>query len=156
MTRVVIWYIVVSGLAGCLLLVLIGYILSSILPPCPDHLLNRRRDVRKRTEEGADGDSDIYSLDSAVADAEMSRPGSTLWLYLLNNAGQLRLSFRTGCVLFSFGVTAKVIQMFFVFPAEELGMHEMLNLDWLYLVGGAILLLQPVLAWIVSRPFRIR
>jgi hypothetical protein len=86
LTRVMILHdaLVLTGceLLGSLLLVLLHRLIAQFFPRPPAGVYQRMFLAQQPpSEEQGDGMAAVYSLDSALMDAELERPGSTFWIY---------------------------------------------------------------------------
>jgi hypothetical protein len=70
------------GLLGSFFLLLLHHIIALNFPRPPAGVLQRTFIAQQPpSEEEGDGLAAIYSLDRAIMNAELDRPGSTFWLY---------------------------------------------------------------------------
>lgn len=132
--------ILAYGALGAAALLLIQWLASHLLPKLPYEVLESMRRVRQTTIDGEyQGDTDIYSLDRALMDAELERPGSTLRLYY--NQPTALFGRILGSLLVSFGITG------WLTGAAPYGWGIVLAL-----LAGIAFLVYPFLTWNSSRP----
>ena len=128
------------GVLGTIILLLLQWIVSWMLPRFPSEAVESLRTVERNMAGGEyEGDADIFNLDRALMEAELDHPGSSLRLYY--NQPMAIWSRFIGSILVSFTLTGLVLRA-----------YQFSCLSVLALLFGISFLLYPFLTWNSSRP----
>lgn len=128
------------GVLGTLVLLLIQWLVSLLLPKLPFEVVESMQHVQQTTiDDNYQGDADIYNFDRALMEAELEHPRSTLGLYY--NQPVAIISRLLGSILVSFTITGWVLASF-----------GFSCLPLLALLFGISFILYPFITWNSSRP----